>query len=122
VSLIHAIANNLKEVHIVNVRNGQALPDLPEDSVVEVPAVIDAHGATPQVMGHMPPQIRGLIQAVKAYEELTIEAAITGDLNIARLALMAHPLVPSWDVACALLNDLLEANRAFLPQFAVVQG
>jgi 6-phospho-beta-glucosidase len=120
VSLIRAIANNLKEVHIVNVRNGQSLPDLPEDSVVEVPAVIDAHGATPQVLGHMPPQIRGLIQAVKAYEELTIEAAITGSIETARLALMAHPLVPSWDTACALLDDLLAANRKYLPQFAPV--
>lgn len=117
VSLIRAIANNLKEVHVVNVRNGQSLPDLPESSVVEVPAVVDATGATPLSMGRMPPQIRGLIQAVKAYEELTIQAALTGDVNTARLALMAHPLVPSWDVACALLDDLLAINRDYLPQF-----
>jgi 6-phospho-beta-glucosidase len=116
-SLIRAIANNLKEVHIVNVRNGQSLPDLPEESVIEVPAVIDAHGAVPQAMGHMPPQIRGLIQAVKAYEELTIQAAISGDVDTARLALMAHPLVPSWDTACALVDDILDANRQYLPQF-----
>lgn len=122
VSLIRAIANNLKEVHIVNVRNGHSLPDLPEESVVEVPAVIDAHGAVPQTMGHMPPQIRGLIQAVKAYEELTIEAALTGDRDKARLALMAHPLVPNWDTACALLDDLLKANEAYLPQFGTQRG
>src|ERR1041385_1153510 len=117
VSLLVAIANNLKEVHIVNVSNGYALPDLPEDSVIEVPAVIDSHGAVPQSMGHMPPQIRGLIQAVKAYEELTIQAALSGDRDTARLALMAHPLVPSWDVACSLLDDILAANRKYLPQF-----
>jgi len=118
VSLILAIANNLKETHIVNVRNNYALPDLPVDSVVEVPAVIDAHGAAPQTMGHLPPQIRGLIQAVKAYEELTIQAALTGDRDTARLALMAHPLVPSWDTACALFDDILSANRQYLPQFS----
>jgi 6-phospho-beta-glucosidase len=117
VSLLVAIANNLKEVHIVNVRNGYSLPDLPEDSVIEVPAVVDSHGAVPQSMGHMPPQIRGLIQAVKAYEELTIDAALTGNRETARLALMAHPLVPSWDVAGSLLNDILAANRQYLPQF-----
>ncbi|HVO41210.1 MAG TPA: 6-phospho-beta-glucosidase [Aggregatilineales bacterium] len=117
VSLIRAIANNLKEVHIVNVRNGGSLPDLPEASVVEVPAVIDASGAIPLSMGSMPPQIRGLIQAVKAYEELTIQAALSGDRDTARLALMAHPLVPSWDTACALLDDLLAANRRYLPRF-----
>ena len=117
VSLLVAIANNLKEVHIVNVRNGYSLPDLPEDSVIEVPAVVDSHGAVPQSMGHMPPQIRGLIQAVKAYEELTIDAALTGNRETARLALMAHPLVPSWDMAGSLLNDILAANRQYLPQF-----
>src|SRR5262249_40567153 len=118
ISLMRAIANNLKEVHIVNLRNGQSLPDLPADSVVEVPAVIDARGGVPQSMGSMPPQIRGLIQAVKAYEELTIEAAITGNIDTGGLALMAHPLVPSWDTACALLDDLIAANRDYLPQFA----
>ncbi|MEP7285049.1 MAG: 6-phospho-beta-glucosidase [Chloroflexota bacterium] len=117
VSLIKAIVNNSHEVHIVNVRNGGSLPDLPADSVIEVPAVIDAHGAIPQSMGTMPPQIRGLIQAVKAYEELTIQAAVTGNIDTARLALMAHPLVPSWDVACALLDDILKTNRQYLPQF-----
>jgi 6-phospho-beta-glucosidase len=65
----------------------------------------------------MPPQIRGLIQAVKAYEELTIEAALTGNIQTARLALMAHPLVPNWDVACALLDDLLKVNKQYLPNF-----
>ncbi len=121
VSLIRAIANNLKETHIVNVRNGGSLPDLPESAVIEVPAVVDAHGAVPLALGRMPPQIRGLIQAVKAYEELTIQAALTGDRDTARLALMAHPLVPSWDVACALFDDLLTTNRAYLPQFAGVE-
>jgi 6-phospho-beta-glucosidase len=121
VSLIRALANNLKELHIVNVRNGNSLPDLPEESVVEVPAMIDATGATPLSMGRMPPQIRGLIQAVKAYEELTIQAAVTGNRDTARLALMAHPLVPSWDVACALVDDILVANRTYLPQFEAIE-
>src|SRR5260221_3846088 len=106
------------DVHIVNAPNGEPLLDWPRESVVEVPAVIDARGAVPQSMGHMPPQIRGLIQAVKAYEELTIEAAITGNRETARLALMAHPLVPNWDVAGSLLDDLLAANRQYLPLFA----
>jgi 6-phospho-beta-glucosidase len=117
VELIRAIAQNRREVHIVNVRNGDALPDLPPGCAVEVPAVIGRDGARPLTMGHQPPAIRGLLAAVKTYEELTIDAAVTGDEDTAKMALLAHPLVPSWDVAVALWDDIKTAHRAHLPQF-----
>jgi 6-phospho-beta-glucosidase len=118
VRLIRAIAQDRREVHIVNVRNGSSLPDLPPDSVVEVPSVIGKSGAHPLVSGSLPPAIRGLTAAVKAYEELTIQAAITGDEDTAKMALFSHPLVPSWDVATALWSDIKAAHKAYLPQFA----
>jgi 6-phospho-beta-glucosidase len=117
VRLIRAIAQDRREVHIVNVRNGHSIPDLPQDAVVEVSAVIGKSGAHPLANGSLPPAIRGLTQAVKAYEELTIEAAVTGDENTAKMALFTHPLVPSWDIATALWNDIKAANKAYLPQF-----
>jgi len=116
-SLIAAIVGNKNEVHIVNCRNRGAIADLPEDSVVEVPCLVGAAGATPLTVGYLPVAIRGLIQAVKAYEELTIEAAVTGDQKTALKALLNHPLVPSFGVAKALLNAILEANSDYLPQF-----
>lgn len=117
VSLIAAIVGNKNEVHIVNSRNRGAIADLPEDSVVELPCLVGAAGATPLTVGYLPVAIRGLIQAVKAYEEITIEAAVTGDRRIALQALLNHPLVPSFEVANALLNAILEANSDYLPQF-----
>ena len=118
VELIRAIAQDRREVHIVNVRNNGALPDLPPQSVVEVPATVGAAGARPLMCGRVPPTIRGLLTAVDAYEELTIQAAVTGDEDLAQLALLSHPLVPSWDVAKALWQDLKAAHRQYLPQFA----
>jgi 6-phospho-beta-glucosidase len=59
--------------------------------------------------------IRGLIQAVKAYESLTVQAAIEGSQRVAMQALMAHPLVPSWEIAKPLLDELLSANRPWIP-------
>lgn len=118
VQLIRAIAQDRREVHIVNTRNGSSIPDLPEDAVIEVPAVIGRSGAHPIVLGKLPTAIRGLTVTIKAYEELTIEAAVTGDENTAKMALLTHPLVPSWDVAVALWNDIKAANREYLPQFA----
>ena len=117
VELIRALAQDRREVHIVNVRNGESLPDLPPECAVEVPAVIGKSGAHPLVLGRQPAAIRGLMAAVKAYEELTIEAAVTGDEGVAQLALLAHPLVPSWDVAVALWDAIKTAHRGYLPQF-----
>jgi 6-phospho-beta-glucosidase len=117
VQLIRAIAQDRREVHIVNTRNGSCLPDLPPEAVVEVPSVIGKSGAHPLASGVLPPAIRALAVTVKAYEELTIEAAITGNEETAKMALLTHPLVPSWDVATALWNDIKAAHRAYLPQF-----
>lgn len=117
VSLVAAIANDRREIHIVDCRNGGALPDLPEDVSVELPCVIDRQGAHPLIAGHLPYSIRGLVQHVKAYEELTIEAAISGDQGTALLALTANPLVPSFDAARALWRDIRQENAEYLPQF-----
>ena len=66
-------------------------------------------------MGALPLPIRGLVQAVKAYESLTVQAAVEGSKRVAMQAAMAHPLVPSWEVAKPLLEELLAANRPWIP-------
>lgn len=117
VSLVTAIATDARETHIVDCRNNDALPDLPPDVAVEVPAVIDRQGAHALTAGHLPYSIRGLVQHVKAYEELTIDAAISGDERTALLALTANPLVPSFETARDLWRDIVAENADFLPQF-----
>jgi 6-phospho-beta-glucosidase len=117
VSLVAAIANDTGAVHIVDCRNAGALPDLPDDVAVEIPAVIDRQGAHAITAGHMPFSVRGLVQHVKAYEELTIDAAVTGSERSALLALTANPLVPSFNAARALWQDIRTENEGFLPQF-----
>ena len=60
---------------------------------------------------------RGLVQQVKAYEQLTVEAAVSGDKNAAYLALLNHPLVRGAGPARALLDEILKENAPYLPQF-----
>jgi 6-phospho-beta-glucosidase len=60
----------------------------------------------------------GLVAQVKAYEQLTVEAAVHGDRKAAYEALLAHPLGPSADQVQAVLDDLLRTHRDYLPQFA----
>ena len=103
--------------HYVDVRNGGTLAGLPADAVVEVPALVGRSGATPVPVAPLPPEMLGLVQAVTAYEVLTIEAARTGSRSAALRALLANPLVRQWDVAVPLLDELLAANREHLPRF-----
>jgi 6-phospho-beta-glucosidase len=118
VRLMCSMYNNTKDIQTVNVRNGGTIPFLPQDASIEVNCVIGRDGAQPlQPTVQLGPSIRGLLQVVKAYEELAVEAAVHGDRLAALQALTVHPLVPSVSVAKKLLNDILEANRPYLPQF-----
>ena len=59
----------------------------------------------------------GLVQQVKAYERLTVEAAVSGDRDVAVKALMANPLVGTYERARPLAEALIDANREQLPRF-----
>jgi len=116
-SIINAIHNNKNEIHVVNIKNNDALPQLPPDVVVEVSAVINKFGARALKVPSLETRIRGLIQQVKAYEELTIEAAITRDYDTALNALLSNPLVGKFDTAKNVLDELLETNKEYLKPF-----
>ena len=90
---------------------------MPADAVVEIPARIDRDGAHPLPLKPLAPEMRGLVQAMKAFEELTIAAALSGDRRDALKALVANPLVPDLITAEPLLNALLDSDRALLPRF-----
>lgn len=116
-SLINSIYNDKKDIYVVNVKNNGTILDLPNDVVIETNAVIDKNGAHPINIGHVPTKIRGLMQSVKAYEELTIEAGVTGNYYTALQALTIHPLVPSSTVAKKILDDIIRENIDYLPQY-----
>ena len=115
--LIASLNDGRGDIQVVDTYNRGALPDLPTDVVVEVPARITRDGATPLAQAPLAPDMHGLVEAARAYEELTIAAAKSGDRVLALRALAANPLVPDWATAEALLAALLEANKAHLPRF-----
>lgn len=61
----------------------------------------------------MPAAVLGLMQAVKRYERLTVEAIARRSRRLASDALMAHPLVLSYSRARPLVDAYLEAGREF---------
>ena len=103
--------------HYVDVRNNGAIVGMPDDAVVEVPAMVDLAGAHPVEIAPLAPEMLGLVQMVTAYEILTIQAARTGDRRTALRALLANPLVRQWELAEPVFAAILDANRVHLPRF-----
>ena len=118
--LIASLHDGAGDIQVVNVRNNGALPDLPDGAVVEIPARVDRDGAHPLPLAPLAPEMRGLVLQAKAYEELAIAAARSGDRDVALRALLANPLVGRWEIADQLLTEILAANQAHLPRFAAV--
>jgi 6-phospho-beta-glucosidase len=116
--LMASLHDGRGDIQVVDVRNDGALPDLPADAVVEVSARIDRDGAHPLAFRPLGPDEHALVERVKDYERLTLEASVDGDRSTALRALRANPLVGDGPDSEPLLDALLDANREFLPRFA----
>jgi 6-phospho-beta-glucosidase len=116
-ALVASLHEGTNDVQVVNMRNDGAIPNLPDDAVVEVSARVDREGAHPLPVDPLPPEMLGLVEHAKAYEVLAARAAMSGDRREALTALMTNPLVGDYDTARPLLQALLEANRDHLPRF-----
>ncbi|OKP82317.1 6-phospho-beta-glucosidase [Paenibacillus sp. P3E] len=117
VNLMKSLYNDTRDIQTLNVANGRTLDFLPADACIEVNCVVTKQGPIPLPVSRVPVSVKGLILAVKTYEQLAIEAAVHGDRSLALQALGHHPLIPSVNVADSLLKEMLEQNKAFLPRF-----
>jgi 6-phospho-beta-glucosidase len=115
--LLNAHFNDLGETHVVNIKNNGAVKEWPAEWVLEMPSVVRKSGITPIPTEPLPASPFGLIAAVKAYELLTVEAAVHGDRDAAYQALLVHPLGPKADKVQVVLDDMLDTHREHLPQF-----
>ena len=89
----------------------------PTDWVLELPCRVDRLGFRTLRAEPLPPAQFGLLAHVKAYELLTVEAAVHGDRKAAFQAMLAHPLGPALENISAVLDDLLLTHKAHLPLF-----
>lgn len=115
--LLNAHYNDLRETHIVNVRHQGAVSGWPADWVLELPCTVGGQGIKPLDTDPLPAAVFGLVSAVKMFELLTVEAAVHGDRQAAYQALLAHPLGPAADRVQAVLDDMLQSNKEYLPHF-----
>lgn len=116
-NLISSIYTNKCDIQYVNCQNKGTISNLPYESAVEAAAVITKDGPKPIAIGEIPYTINGTIQMIKSFERMVCEAAVTGNRDLAVAALDMNPLVTSDTDANIIVDELIEAHKAYLPQF-----
>ena len=114
VDLIASLVSDRRDVQVVNVRNDGALPFLPDDHVIEVPATVGSTGLAALPIAPLPDDLAGLIADVAGYERLALDAAVNGGRDRVLRAMVAHPLVRQFDRAEKLTDLLIAENSRHL--------
>ncbi len=116
-NLIDSLYNNKGDVQTVNVPNNGAIIGLEPEEVGELNCIITDHGPLPITTGEIPVPVRGIIHTLKSIERLVIDAAVTGNYNEMVVAMTINPLVADDEKGNALLREMLDANKDYLPKF-----
>lgn len=117
-AIIDALLHDEAQRIIVNVLNEGSTPSLPDVATIELPAYVNRTGVQRICIGELPIEIRGLIQSVKAYETMTVDAALSGDRRKALAALLSNPMCQGRYLDTkSLLDALLISNQSYLPMF-----
>ena len=116
--IIAALATNGRYAGIMNLPNRGQIAALPAEVVVESLGAIEQGEVHGLPVGDVPPAIEAVLRRHISNQELTVEAALTGSRALALQALLGDPLCPP-DIAVAerMLEEMLAANRSYLPQF-----
>jgi alpha-galactosidase len=122
VGIAEAIVTGKDHVELaVNLPNQGKIPNLPPTAVVEVPAVVGAAGIIGLGVGPLPDAIAAVLSARAQQQEITVQAALTGDRELALQALALDPLVNGLTVATGILDDAIDAHGPLLDRFAPVE-
>jgi 6-phospho-beta-glucosidase len=115
--MVSIIANEGREWGGINFPNNGAITNLPQDAIVEGPCIVDKRGLTPIAMGDLPKTFLGVSLHILNWQELTVDAALSGDKNRLYQALLASPYVHDMKAAKKIMNELLTAHAEYMPQF-----
>ena len=116
-SIMDAYWNDLGQTHIANVPHNGQVKGWEKEWVLEMPCRVDRKGVHPIATNPLPLYNYALLEQVKQYELLTVEAAVHGDRDAAFRALVAHPLGPTEENAASVLADMLTTHQRYLPNF-----
>lgn len=114
---IEAIATGTPHYTGLNVPNNGAIEGMADDDVVEVLCRVDRSGAQPIQIGTIHEDHLRLMQSVKRYERLAVQAILKRSKLLAVEALMMHPLIGSYPLAKKLVEAFLLAHHDLIGQW-----
>lgn len=115
--LMSAIHNDKRIIMHVNTRNNGTINGLPDECAVEVSSLITKSGPLPLNVAPFPQDTLRLLQLMKEFEQLTIEAAITGNRHTAWRALVLNPLITSGSRLEQALDEVITAHPDLMSAF-----
>ena len=118
ITLINAIWNNTNEIFSPDVASMGCIQEFDPRCVCTTTSLVNGSGIHPICFPKLPGHMMAKIYAAKEYEKLAVEAAVTGSYHAALEALVANPLINSYYKAKGALNELLIAEKQWLPNFA----
>lgn len=103
----------------VNLPNAGQVTSLPDGPVVECIGVVDATGVRARDVTAIPGILGEYVRRVSVSQELTVEAALTGDRDLALAAMLADPLAGrlAYEHVVTMTESLLAETAHWLPQF-----
>jgi maltose-6'-phosphate glucosidase len=116
VDIAYAIIHNTRERFTVNKKNHGAIANFDSEAVVETPAYVGSMGAETINIGEIPTFQKGLMEMQKAYEKMTVDAALSGSYQTALEAVMLNKTIPNYTVGKKVLDELYEANQGLWPE------
>ena len=103
------------EIGAVNVPNKGYAKDLPEDMVLELPAIADGRGLHPVKCDPLPAAVASMISVQGTIHKLVIEAYVEQSRNKLLQAVLLDPTVSSYHNAVAMIDEMCERQKEILP-------
>ena len=104
----------------LNTPNEGQVADLPLGATVESICIVDGGGVRGRDAVSLPAGMAECLRRVFAAQELTVDAAVTGDRDTALAAMLLDPLTSrlGYDAIVAMTDEMVSATAEWLPQFA----
>lgn len=116
VDLATALAFNTHERMLLIVPNNGAISNFENDAMVEIPCIVGKDGYEPLTVGEIPHFQKGLMEQQVNCEKLVVDAYEQHSYLKMLQALTLNKCVPNANVARKILDDFIEANKAYWPE------
>jgi alpha-galactosidase len=103
-----------------NVKNGGTITNLPADCIIESPGYVDRFGINMMEGVELPLACAATCMASINVQRMSVQAAMTGDVDLLKLAVLHDPLVGAIctpDEVWQMVDEMLVAQAQWLPQY-----